>query len=65
MGGTFPPRYPVARVESITSDPNEAFMKINATPAAKLNASKQVLLIWHKPAAVANGADTAKLDERR
>lgn len=53
MGGTFPPRYPVARVEKITTDPNEAFIKVNAKPAAQLNASKQVLLIWYKPAAEA------------
>lgn len=46
MGGTFPPSYPVATVVEIESDPNEAFLKITARPVAKLNHSKQVLLIW-------------------
>lgn len=48
MGGTFPPRYPVAVVERIINDPNEAFLSISAKPAAHLNHSKQVLLLWHK-----------------
>lgn len=46
MGGTFPPGYPVATVTKITNDPNEAFMEITVRPVAKLNHSKQVLLIW-------------------
>ena len=46
MGGTFPPGYPVARVTKIVNDPNEAFLTITARPAARLNHSKQVLLIW-------------------
>jgi rod shape-determining protein MreC len=46
MGGTFPPSYPVAEVLTIDNDPNEAFLKITARPVAKLNHSKQVLLIW-------------------
>ncbi|GMR03643.1 MAG: rod shape-determining protein MreC [Gammaproteobacteria bacterium] len=46
MGGTFPPGYPVARVTKIVNDPNEAFLTITAKPSARLNNSKQVLLIW-------------------
>lgn len=46
MGGTFPPGYPVARVTKIVNDPNEAFLTITAKPSARLNHSKQVLLIW-------------------
>jgi rod shape-determining protein MreC len=46
MGGTFPPGYPVASVIKITNDPNEAFLEITARPVARLNHSKQVLLIW-------------------
>ncbi len=49
MGGAFPPRYPVAYVTKIAGDPNEAFLTITARPAAQLNHSKQVLLIWHWP----------------
>ena len=46
MGGTFPPGYPVAQVEKIANDPNEAFLAITAKPAAQLNHGKQVMLIW-------------------
>ncbi len=46
MGGTFPPGYPVAQVDKIVNDPNEAFLAIAAKPAAQLNHGKQVMLIW-------------------
>ncbi|HEC12647.1 MAG TPA: rod shape-determining protein MreC [Acidiferrobacteraceae bacterium] len=46
MAGRFPAGYPVARVESITSDANESFLEIVALPVARLNHSKEVLLIW-------------------
>lgn len=46
MGGVFPPGYPVAVVTRIANDPNEAFLEITAKPAAQINHSKQVLLIW-------------------
>lgn len=46
MGGHFPPGYPVAQVTRIEKDPNEAFLKINAKPMARLNYGKEVLLIW-------------------
>ena len=46
MGGTFPAGYPVAEVIRIVADPNEAFLDITARPAARLNHSKQVLLVW-------------------
>lgn len=60
MGGTFPAGYPVAEVIRIVSDPNEAFLDITARPAARLNHSKQVLLVWpgdkQRSANVAKGA---------
>jgi rod shape-determining protein MreC len=46
MGGTFPAGYPVATVSRIVNDPNEPFLEIDARPVARLNHSKQVLLIW-------------------
>lgn len=55
MGGTFPAGYPVAEIVRIVNDPNEAFLEITARPAARLNHSKQVLLVW--PGA---GADKKK-----
>ena len=46
LGGIFPAGYPVAKVLSVRSDPNEAFLKIIARPAAKLERGRKVLLIW-------------------
>ena len=46
IGGGFPAGYPVARVFRIGSDPNEAFLEIEAKPVAQLNHNKEVLLIW-------------------
>ncbi len=46
MGGTFPPGYPVATVTKIVNDPNESFLEIHAQPVARLNHSKEVLLVW-------------------
>jgi rod shape-determining protein MreC len=56
MGGTFPAAYPVATVTRIVNDPNESFLEITARPVARLNHSKQVLLIW--PGAGAKQAGT-------
>lgn len=62
MGGTFPPGYPVARVDKIVNDPNESFLSISAHPAAQLNHNKQALLVWPgtKTAAGAQGKGAAK-----
>lgn len=46
MGGVFPPDFPVARIERIHADPNEAFLEIAARPVAHLNHNKQALLVW-------------------
>lgn len=46
MGGIFPPGYPVARVTKIVNDPNESFLKVTARPAAGLNHSREVMLVW-------------------
>lgn len=45
MGGRFPAGYPVARVENVLIDPNEPFIEITAQPVARLDYTKQVLLI--------------------
>ena len=57
MGGTFLPGYPVARVDKIVKDSNEAFLAITAKPAAQLNHGKQVLLVWRgKPSQSRDGS---------
>ncbi len=45
MGGRFPAGYPVARVVNVVIDPNEPFIEIQAEPVARLDYTKQVLLI--------------------
>ncbi len=57
LGGIFPPGYPVARIEKIHNDPNEPFLDITARPAARLNHSTQVLLIWPGVKAVKTKTD--------
>lgn len=46
LGGRFPPNYPVARVQRVVDDPNEAFLNITAQPMAELDHGRLVLLIW-------------------
>ena len=46
LGGRFPPGYPVAMVTDIQQDPGQAFARITATPKAKLDRSREVLLVW-------------------
>lgn len=46
MGKGFPAGYPVAKVTEVISDRNNAFVEIRATPMAKLNHNKEVLLVW-------------------
>lgn len=56
LGGRFPPNYPVAKVERVVADPNEAFLKITASPMAELNHGRLVLIIWP-------GKSKPKMDE--
>ncbi len=46
MGGRFPAGYPVAEILEIVRDASEAFLRISAVPVARLERSKQVLLVW-------------------
>ncbi|HET8801171.1 MAG TPA: rod shape-determining protein MreC [Marinobacter sp.] len=46
LGGRFPRGYPVATVTSITKEPGEPFMSIQATPKAELNQSRLVLVVF-------------------
>ena len=46
LGGRFPVGYPVAQVETITFDPGEAFATVIAKPAARLDRSRHVLLVF-------------------
>jgi len=46
LGGTFPQGYPVAVVEKFTVQPNQPFADIYATPEAKLDKSRELLIVW-------------------
>jgi len=46
LGGTFPQGYPVAVVDSFTAQPNKPFANISATPKAKLDRIRELLVVW-------------------
>lgn len=46
LGGIFPRGYPVARVSRVVRDPGEMFIRVEARPAAALERSRQVLLVF-------------------
>lgn len=46
LGGTFPQGYPVAVVDKFTVQPNQPFADIYATPKAKLDKSRELLIVW-------------------
>jgi len=46
LGDTYPEGYPVGKVLSITNDPGSPFSTIIVEPAAKLDRSRGVLLVW-------------------
>ncbi len=47
LGGRFPAGYPVARVKVIRRDPGAAFLQIQATPIARLDRARHVMLLLH------------------
>lgn len=46
LGGAFPPGYPVAIVDSVTRIPQAPFADVTATPAARLNQVREIMLLW-------------------
>jgi len=46
LGGTFPPGYPVAIVSAIEKVPGLHFSRVVATPMARLQQSREALLVW-------------------
>ena len=49
LGGRFPPDYPVATVTSVTHDKTQGFVSAIAIPKARLDSSRQVLVIKSAP----------------
>lgn len=46
LGGVFPAGYPVAVVDKFESRPDKSFANIYATPKAKLETSREFLIVW-------------------
>jgi rod shape-determining protein MreC len=46
LGGRFPAGYPVARVSSVKNVPGQAYLHVVAEPTARLQRSREVLLVW-------------------
>ena len=63
LGGSFPPGYPVAVVEKVERDAAEAFATVVARPVAKLDQSREVLLVWTPPQTQPCGPDTTPCPE--
>lgn len=49
LGGRFPPNYPVGTISKVERPAGETFATIEVTPAAKLDQSREVLMVWHNP----------------
>ena len=49
IGGRFPAGFPVGRVAAVEPDPSHAFVAASVTPAARLDRSGSVLLVWNLP----------------
>ncbi|WP_222932357.1 rod shape-determining protein MreC [Allochromatium humboldtianum] len=47
MDGRFPSGYPVARVKTVRQDPDNPFTTVLAEPTARLDRSREVLLVWN------------------
>lgn len=47
LGGRFPAGYPVATVTEVIEDAGEPFLKVTASPVARVAHDKHVLLVWH------------------
>ncbi|MEC9375816.1 MAG: rod shape-determining protein MreC [Pseudomonadota bacterium] len=64
LGGTFPPGYPVGKIVKIQSITGQPFLEIDATPIAKLNRIREVLLITpEKP--IRNNEINSDKDKKR
>jgi rod shape-determining protein MreC len=61
LGGSFPAGYPVGVITAVERDPGEPFANVEAQPAAALNRTREVLLVWSSatPPPTADGAEDA------
>ena len=60
LGGVFPAGYPVATVVSVEPDGRQPFATVTAKPLAKLDKSREVLLVWKERQ---KGVDTTAMEK--
>lgn len=60
LGGHFPPGYPVARVTEVRRESGKPFATVVAAPTARLDRTREVLLVWTLPTALLNQALTER-----
>jgi len=63
LGGRFPQGYPVASISAVEIDPGQPFARVTAKPAAHLQRSREVLLVWPKGTAKAAEEKNKKQQE--
>ena len=60
LGHRFPAGYPVGVVDQINLEPGEPFARITVVPSARLEQSREVLLVWPHNETTVHGVDTRK-----
>ena len=61
LGGGFPVGYPVGTVSRVRRDPAQSLAEVDIQPAAALDRSRELMLVWLKPSPVPSGAEAAAL----
>lgn len=64
LGGRFPPGYPVATITDIQRVEGQAFIEIEATPNARLDHTREVLLVWTVAPPTKETADKPEQEEK-
>ncbi len=62
LGGRFPAGYPVATITETTTDPSRPFASISATSTAKLDRSREALLVWRNDVQANETAEALQMD---
>lgn len=60
LGGRFPSGYPVGTVKAINKDPGQAFIEVSVTPAAKVDRSLRLLVVFTAVEALDNYPQTSE-----
>jgi rod shape-determining protein MreC len=56
LGGRFPSYYPVGEITGVERRPGEPFADVEARPFARLDRSREVLLVWWQPKLATEGS---------